>query len=70
MAVNLLAYIDPGSGLLVWQFVVAAFVGFIFYLKKTRKIILACVRKPFRKNPPPPVAEWKDSQVGDVNGKS
>ena len=68
MPFNLLAYIDPGSGLLVWQFVVAAFVGFFFYLKKTRKFILACLRRPFRKSPPSG-ADWKDSQVGDVNGK-
>ena len=66
---NLFAYIDPGSGLLVWQFIVAAVVGFIFYIKKTRDFILACVRRPFRKSPPP-AANWKDSQVGDVNGKS
>lgn len=35
-----LAYIDPGSGLLLWQGIVAAFVGLLFYLRQTRKWIV------------------------------
>jgi hypothetical protein len=34
---HILAYVDPGTGALIWQSIVAAFVGSIFYLKKTRK---------------------------------
>ena len=30
----LLAYIDPGSGALVWQALVAGFVGAAFYFRK------------------------------------
>lgn len=40
-----LAYIDPGSGLLLWQGIVAAFVGLIFYLKQTRKWIARQFRR-------------------------
>jgi hypothetical protein len=32
----ILAYIDPGTGLLAWQALVAAVVGTFFYVKKTR----------------------------------
>jgi len=35
-----LAYIDPGVGLLAWQAIVAAFVGLLFYLEKTRRAIV------------------------------
>ena len=31
-----LAYIDPGSGALVWQLTVAALMGALFYLSKVR----------------------------------
>lgn len=30
----LAAYADPGSGALLWQVLVAAFVGAMFYLRK------------------------------------
>ena len=33
---NFFLYIDPGSGLLVWQLIISAFVGALFYLKKFR----------------------------------
>ncbi len=45
-----LAYIDPGSGLLVWQLVVAAFVGCMFYIKKTRDFLGKLGRKIFRRD--------------------
>ena len=32
-------YVDPGSGLLVWQMIVAAMVGTLFYLKKVRSFV-------------------------------
>ena len=41
----ILAYIDPGVGQLIWQSAVAAFVGFFFYLKKTRRWTVALFRK-------------------------
>jgi len=45
----LLAYIDPGLGALVWQTVVAAFVGFLFYLKQTRRWLVNVYCKIFRR---------------------
>ena len=30
------AYIDPGTGALMWQAVVAALIGGLFYIKKVR----------------------------------
>ena len=42
-----LAYIDPGLGALLWQTIVAAFVGLLFYLKKTRRWIVDSVLKLF-----------------------
>jgi len=44
---TILAYIDPGLGALMWQTMVAAFVGFLFYLKKTRHWIVGTIRKIF-----------------------
>ena len=44
---TLLAYVDPGLGALIWQTLVAAFVGFVFYLKKTRRWIVSTIRKIF-----------------------
>ena len=41
----LLAYIDPGLGALIWQATVAGVVGFLFYLKKTRRWIADLFRK-------------------------
>ena len=48
---RIFAYIDPGLGLLVWQTIVAAFVGFIFYVKKTRRWILNQFRRIFGAKP-------------------
>ena len=36
----ILGYIDPGQGMLIWQAIVSAFVGMLFYLKKTRQFIV------------------------------
>ena len=47
----ILAYIDPGLGALLWQSIIAAFVGFLFYLKKTRRWIVASCRKIFGHGP-------------------
>ena len=46
-----LAYVDPGSGLLLWQMIAAAVVGCFFYLKKVRAILFRLMMKPFRKAP-------------------
>jgi hypothetical protein len=43
----MLAYIDPGLGALLWQTIIAAIVGFLFYLKKTRRWIVDLFRKMF-----------------------
>jgi hypothetical protein len=36
---SILMYVDPGSGLLVWQMIVAAVVGTLFYIKKFRAMV-------------------------------
>jgi hypothetical protein len=43
-----LAYVDPGLGLLAWQTVVGVFVGLLFYLKKTRTWLLRVLQRAFR----------------------
>ncbi len=45
----LLAYIDPGSGLLVWQTIVAACVGVLFYIKKFRTFLGKLFLKLFKR---------------------
>ena len=49
----IIAYIDPGSGLLVWQAVMATMLGLLFYMKKTRDFIVRLVRKPMKDMPEP-----------------
>jgi len=44
-AMNCFAYVDPGSGLLAWQMVVAASVGCLFYLKKIKSFFAKLGRK-------------------------
>ncbi len=41
------AYIDPGSGALIWQLIVAFFLGGIFYI---RKVITFLIRYSNRKD--------------------
>ena len=41
------AYIDPGSGLLLWQMVVGACVGCVFYVRKSRRWIIRRVQRLF-----------------------
>src|ERR1017187_3389812 len=44
-----LAYVDPGSGQLIWQMVVAACVGGLFYIKRVRVFLGGLVKKWFKK---------------------
>ena len=44
----IIAYVDPGLGALLWQSLIASFVGLMFYLKKTREWIMRMFRKIFR----------------------
>jgi hypothetical protein len=39
------AYIDPGSGLMLLQIIAAAFCGFMLSLKKVRKWIVGLFRR-------------------------
>jgi hypothetical protein len=64
-----LAYIDPGLGLLIWQTAVAAFVGLIFYLKKTRSWIFNLFRKVFRDKSKPGVPAAEAPQPGVETGR-
>jgi hypothetical protein len=34
------AYVDPGSGALIWQAIVASAIGCLFYAKKSRDVLL------------------------------
>jgi hypothetical protein len=42
---HILAYIDPGTGALIWQSIIGVFVGILFYLRRTRKWIGGLVGK-------------------------
>ena len=53
MIILILAYVDPGVGALLWQTILAAFVGFLFYLKKTRRWIVGVFRKMFGRSQKP-----------------
>jgi uncharacterized membrane protein len=44
----LLGYVDPGLGALVWQSTVSAFIGVLFYFKKTRRWAVSFFQKLFR----------------------
>jgi len=46
----MLGYIDPGQGMLIWQAIVSAFVGVLFYLKKTRQFIAGFFWKMLGRN--------------------
>ena len=52
----IVAYVDPGLGLLAWQALVAFFVGLLFYVKKTRTWLIRLVQRPLigSKQPSPP----------------
>jgi len=52
----ILGYIDPGQGMLIWQAIVSAFVGVLFYLKKTRDFIIGLVLIVFRRKKSSPAA--------------
>ena len=49
----MIAYIDPGLGSLIWQTAVSAFVGLMFYLKKTRRAITGSIRRIFGREQKP-----------------
>jgi hypothetical protein len=42
---NFLAYVDPGSGLLAWQIVVAGAVGCLFQIRKFRNSVARLGRR-------------------------
>lgn len=39
-SIAFLLYTDPGSGVLVWQLVLAAFFGGMFYVRKVKDLIV------------------------------
>ena len=49
---SIVGYVDPGSGLLAWQLLVAACLGLVFYLKKSRDYLKKTVRKLLRRDRP------------------
>lgn len=44
---RIFAYVDPGLGALIWQAALAGVVGFLFYLKKTRRWLVDMFQKMF-----------------------
>jgi len=50
--ITIIAYVDPGSGLLIWQILVAAVVGCAFYLKKSRDFLIKFLRKLLHRDQP------------------
>lgn len=67
----LIAYIDPGLGMLIWQTVVAAFVGAFFYLNKTRRWVVGLFLKIFRgfKNDAASANEIPDAEKAQAETK-
>jgi hypothetical protein len=60
-----LGYVDPGLGALIWQAVVSAFVGLLFYLNKTRKAMVNFFLKIFgRDQKSEPTAKIPVSKIG------
>ena len=53
-----IGYVDPGSGQLVWQVVLAAGIGLLFYLNKTREFMVKVVRRLWKSDS----AKDKDAQ--------
>jgi len=50
---TIFAYIDPGMGLLAWQALVAACLGTLSYLKKTRIWLVGLFLRLFHAGKPP-----------------
>lgn len=46
--IHMIAYIDPGSGLLIWQAIAAGALGVVFYFKRFRDLIWAKIALLFR----------------------
>jgi len=66
----IVAYIDPGMGALIWQTITAAFVGFLFYLKKTRRWIVDVFRKAFRRGQKAATIATKGTPAAAVEAKT
>ena len=49
----MLGYIDPGRASLAWQAIMAAFLGTLFYLKKSRTLIFKLLRRLVSGRKPP-----------------
>jgi hypothetical protein len=45
---TILAYVDPGSGALLWQMLVAFGVGFLFYIRKFREFVFGLAARCLR----------------------
>ncbi len=48
---TMLAYVDPGLGLLAWQAIVASALGCVFYVKKTRSMVFRLFRRAAKSDP-------------------
>jgi len=59
-----LAYVNPGSGLLLVQLIVSGFIGVVLTLKNVRRRIFGWVR---RDKPQTPPAQEKESKKVDAS---
>jgi hypothetical protein len=50
----ILGYVDPGLGALIWQTIAAACIGFVFYLRQTRRWIVRVFTRLSRQTPEAP----------------
>lgn len=66
----IVAYIDPGMGALIWQTITAAFVGLIFYLKKTRRWIVNGFRKMFQRGQKAATLTANKTPAAEVEAKT
>jgi hypothetical protein len=64
------AYIDPGLGALIWQSFVAGVIGFLFYLKKSRRWIVDVIRKMLGRGKKPHGLAGEIPAMGKVEIKS
>jgi len=64
------AYVDPGLGALIWQSAVAGVVGFLFYLKKSRRWIVNTFRKMLGRGPKPSVSAAKVAAAEKAEAES
>ncbi len=57
-----LLYIDPGSGSVLFQMLIAGFLGFLFYLKRIKNFFLRLVGRQKKNDALPPKANNQEDE--------